>query len=117
MSRVVTVLKLVAAASIVTIAAFAVAFTVSIGLGHTQAMMEVDGFSRMENHYTNHSNSTLCADGVSLRMNMTQHMGGNIYEGHEAMHSQLNMTEHVQDMHGGNMTTSNTESNHRGCHD
>lgn len=117
MSRSGNVLKLVTVASIVTIAAFALVLTVSIGLGHAQAMRETANFSGMGNYHMNNSNSTHCDDNISLRMNVTQHMGGSTYSGHEGMHNQLNMTEHMQDMHYGNMTASHMENNFGGCHD
>jgi Spy/CpxP family protein refolding chaperone len=78
-------------AAIVSIAAFA---SVSLGLSHVQAMMGTAGFSGMGDH-----------------------MGGSAYSGHEDMHNQLNMTEHMQDMYEGNMTTSHMENNHGDCHD
>lgn len=120
MSSSANVLKLVTVASIVTIAAFALALTVSIGLGHAQTMRETASLSGMGNHHMNYANSTRCDDNMSTHMNAAQHMGGSPYSGHEGMHgmhNQLNMTEHMQDMHYGNITASHMENNFGGCHD
>jgi len=102
-------------ASIVTIAGLA---SVSFGLSYVQAMKENASFSGMADHHMNQSNSTVCDDNMPSHMNVTKHMGGNTYNEHEDMHNQLNMTEHMQDMHGeGNMTGPHMENNHGGCHD
>ena len=101
-------------ASIVTIAALA---SVSFGLSHVQAMKETASFLGMADHYMSQGNSTGCDDNMSSYMNVTKHMGGNTYSAHEDMHNQLNMTEHMQDMHEeGNMTAPHMENNHLGCH-
>lgn len=110
MSRSVIVLIV---ASMVTIAALA---SVSYGLSHVQALRETAGFSGMDDHHMSKSDSTSCDDNMSSQMNVTQHMGGGTYSGHEDMHGDLNMTEHMQYMHEGNMTASSMEDIHGGCH-
>ncbi len=102
-------------ASIVTITALA---SVSFGLSHVQAMKETASFSGIVDHHMSQGNSAEYDDNMFSHMSVTQHMGGNTYSEHEGMHNQLNMTEHMQDMHEeGNMTASHMEDNHGGCHD
>ena len=102
-------------ASIAVIATIAL---VSVGLSHAQTMRENASFMMSAGGYMNQDNHGTCDENMSSHMNITNHMGGNTYSAHEDMHNQLNMTEHMQDMHQeDNMTAPHMENIHVGCHD
>ena len=102
-------------ASIAVIATIAL---VSVGLSHAQVMRENASFMGFTGGHMSQDNHETCDENMSSHMNVTKHMGGNTYSAHEDKHGQLNMTEHIQDMHTeDNMTAPHMENNHVGCHD
>ena len=112
MTRRVMVFVLASIAVIATIA------LVSVGLSHAQAMRENASFMRSAGGRMSQDDHRTCDENMSSHINVTKHMGGNTYSAHEDMHNQLNMTEHMQDMHEeDNMTAPHMENNHLGCHD
>jgi len=112
MTRRVVVFVLASIAVIATVA------LVSLGLSHAQAMMDNVSFMGSTGGHMSQDDHGTCDENMSTHMNDTKHMGGNTYSAHEDMHNQLNMTEHMQDMHEeDNMTAPHMQNNHVGCHD
>jgi hypothetical protein len=112
MSKPVMTLILASIAMVATLA------LVGLGLSHAQAMRENAVSMGSTGGHMSQDDRRTYDENMSSPMNVNKHMGGNTYSAHEDMHNQLNMTEHMQDMHEeDNMTAPHMENNHLGCHD
>jgi hypothetical protein len=110
--------KPVMALILVSIAMVATLALVGIGLSHAQAMRENASFMWSAGGRMSQDNDGTCDENMPSPMNANKHMGGNTYSAHEDMHNQLNMTEHMQNMHEeDNMSPPHVENNHVGCPD
>ena len=92
MRRSLAVLILVSMATIVTLA------LVSAGLSHVQAMRENAGFMGSMGHHMGQDNHMGYDENTSTRMNVTQHMQGDMYTECAEMHNRMNMTDHMSHM-------------------